>query len=345
MRRTAHNHRVTISPVVSAAQLLAAAGIDPLAIALQAGLASRDLARPESTITYAELGRYLNACIAATGDEAFALRVGIATGPAGLKTLGFLALNTANVRGALATLAKQVHQFAGTIEIAEDQGLACFDYAFFYPALDGGRAIVDTAIGVSIATLRALSGPAWLPNEVRMTRSLPERPEVWKRLLQAPVYFAAERNLIVFQSRWLDQPVERADPELRRLLLDKLAELDARGNASDVERIATLIRSCVLADEPTLEQVSGRLAISTATLKRRLKAASTSFQGLLDQTRFAMACQLLQDSKASMAQITDVLGYKRASTFSRAFARWAGMPPRQWRATHRPASASEPMVK
>ena len=296
-----------------------------------AGIEPGHLAAPEGRISFEEMGRYLQACVLATGDEAFALRVGLAGGPGALSTMGFVAMNTASVRGALATLARYLHRVAGMIEINDNGELARFEYSFFFPGLDGARYICDAAIGLSLSILRNLCGPGWRPGEIRLMRSLPRDSKVWRHLTGADVRFGAECNLIVFPAHWLDQPVERADPALRQILLDKLGELEARGRNSDSERIGAIVRSCILANEASLVEVASRLAISPATLKRRLAAAGTSYSATVDKVRFEMACQLLRDSDANVTQIAEVLGYGHTSTFSRAFTRWAGVSPRTWR--------------
>ena len=325
------NQRVPISTIASAPRLLADAGLDPAAVARAAGIEPGRLLAPGERIGFAEMGRYLADCVAASGDDAFALRVGLAEGPGALSTLGFLVANTASVRAALATLARYLHQVAGSVELREEGGLALFEYSFFFPALDGAQYISDAAIGLSLAMLRTLCGSAWAPTEVRLTRPAPGAPQRWRKLARAPVWFGAERNLIVFPARWLDERVERADPELRQILLDKLVDLDARGRGADSERIGAIVRSCVLAGEVSLPQVASRLGVSPATLKRRLANVGTSYSELLDKVRFELACQLLRHSAASVAQIAEVLGYGHASTFSRAFTRWAKTGPRQWR--------------
>lgn len=331
MRGSRLSHRVPIGTIASAPRLLAEAGMDPAAVAAAAGIEAGRLLAPGERISFSEMGRYLAACVATTGDEAFALRVGLTEGPGALNTLGFLVVNTANVRAALATLSRYLHQVAGTVELEESGDLACFEYSFFFPTVEGANYISDAAIGLSLSMLRALCGPGWLPGEVRLARPQPAEPKIWRGLIRSPVRFGAERNLIVFPAHWLDQRVERADPELRQILMDKLADLEVRGRDSDVERIGAIVRSGILAGTASLPAVASQLAISPATLKRRLAGAGTSYSELLDRVRFDLACQLLRDSGASIAQIAEVLGYGHTSTFSRAFNRWARTSPSAWR--------------
>lgn len=333
MSRRAKDQRVPLTSIACAPRLLIEAGVPADEVAQRARLNPRCFDDPLQTISFEEMGSYLEECTRITSDDSFSFRVGLAEGPGALATLGFLVMNIANVRGALATLSKYLHHFGGDITITQEQGLALFTYAFHYPKLKGASFITDAAMGLAIAFLRALCGPSWSPLEVRFTRPAPNKPEEWKRYLQAPVYFGAEQNLIVFSARWLDQAIERADPDLRRLLLDKVVELEAQGSVDFPTRVAAIIRASLLAGDVSLNHVAGRLAISSTTLKRQLRAVGASYSELLDHTRMEMASQLMRNSKASMTQIADILGYGHSSTFTRAFSRWAGKSPRDWRAT------------
>jgi hypothetical protein len=72
------------------------------------------------------------------------------------------------------------------------------------------------------------------------------------------------------------------------------------------------------------------------TLNRRLAACGTTFQTLVEEARFGLARQLLEDTDLPLAQIAATLGYADASAFSRAFRRWSGTAPSRWRAKAHP---------
>ena len=330
---------VPIATVGGAPRLLAEAGADADETARAAGLDPRRLDDRTSTISFAEMGHYLVECIRASRDETFALRVGLAGGPSALTALGYLAQHSPDVRTSLETLRTYVHQFSGAVSISQRRGVTSLEYSFLLPGIDGAGLIAEAGVGVALSILRQLCGPAWTPIEVRLTRGLPDRPSRWRQCVQAPVYFGAERNIVSFSAKWLDQRVERADPELRKILHDRVAELDAEYGEDFSLRVSSIIRSSLLAGDASPAHVASRLAISPRTLRRRLATYDTNFESLLDKTRLDVACHLLTNSFASMTQIADLLGYAHSSALSRAFRRWTGTSPQDWRTERAARSA------
>ena len=67
------------------------------------------------------------------------------------------------------------------------------------------------------------------------------------------------------------------------------------------------------------------------TLNRQLNAVGTTFREVLDEIRFEIARQLLEDSAMEIIHIASFLGYSNASAFTRAFRRWSSTTPANWR--------------
>lgn len=78
---------------------------------------------------------------------------------------------------------------------------------------------------------------------------------------------------------------------------------------------------------PSLEQISARLDTSARTLRRRLGEEGRGYSTLLEEARHRDAIRLLANPTLKIAEIADLLGYKDASNFTRAFRKWAGMAP------------------
>lgn len=92
------------------------------------------------------------------------------------------------------------------------------------------------------------------------------------------------------------------------------------------------------ADDWTVPHVAGRLAMSEATLRRRLHAEGTSFSDLLADTRMSFAMTLLQSTDRPVAHIASDVGYDSASRFAMRFRDRFGFAPTAIRG-HRRAGA------
>jgi len=81
------------------------------------------------------------------------------------------------------------------------------------------------------------------------------------------------------------------------------------------------------------DEVAQQLAMSGRSLQRKLQEESISFQQIQDQLRHQTALKLLNDADTSLAEIAEHLGFAESSTFYRAFKRWEGVTPGEFRQT------------
>lgn len=79
------------------------------------------------------------------------------------------------------------------------------------------------------------------------------------------------------------------------------------------------------------QKVAGRLHRSTSTLQRQLGAEGVTYRDVLDDPRRELAEAYLRQGRHTLAQIAFLLGFADQGNFARAFKRWTGMSPRQFR--------------
>jgi AraC-like DNA-binding protein len=82
---------------------------------------------------------------------------------------------------------------------------------------------------------------------------------------------------------------------------------------------------------PSIASTAARIVISVRTMQRRLAEAGVKYSDLVDRVRFEQACRYLKNPQIPLGKVSVRLGYRDPSSFSRAFARWAGMAPRRYR--------------
>lgn len=100
------------------------------------------------------------------------------------------------------------------------------------------------------------------------------------------------------------------------------------------EDLATRIRHIILREPgvfPDEAGVAEALAVSGRSLRRQLAESGTSYRDLLDQVRSDLAQQYLLNSNLSLDQVAQLLGYTESTNFRRAFKRWLGVTPGDYR--------------
>ena len=124
-------------------------------------------------------------------------------------------------------------------------------------------------------------------------------------------------------------------PVTRNGTCEKADKRDDIGFEPDfLEALRTVLRPYVREGYPGIELVSEIASLSVRTFQRRLAEVGMSYSELVQQVRFDAARDLLLNSELSITEIAFSSGYTDHSHFTRAFRRIAGIPPRQYRATH-----------
>lgn len=148
--------------------------------------------------------------------------------------------------------------------------------------------------------------------------------------LNCPVKFEQDDLYIDILTEHLTLPISTKDPSLKRLL-DQQAEalLRVLPNQNQFEQdLKKLIIRSMQDGEPTLDNISSQLNISSRTLHRKLEDIGVNFKTLLQQTRRELAIEYLREGQLSMSEIALLLGYSEQSAFSRAFKGWTGVSPK-----------------
>ena len=143
---------------------------------MAAGLDPGWFGDPAVTISFVQMGHYLQACVYATRDETFAVRLGLAEGAGALYTVGYLARHSTDVRTALSTLKTYLHHFGGELSLDQGRGVPGLSTASCFPTWKA-PALSARGRGIGVAFLRQLCGRYWRPDEVRISR---------RRLAQPP---------------------------------------------------------------------------------------------------------------------------------------------------------------
>jgi AraC-like DNA-binding protein len=317
--------------------LLARQGVDGRALLSEVGLPVSVFDDPDNVVPFAAVCRFARLAAERTGLADVGLRACLETGLAALGTLGYLVANSETVAQGLAALEAflYVHDQGATPVVAREGARAFLGYEALEPSLPGADQVTFGALAIATNLLRQLCGRDFRLAEVAIRYAAPPDVSLFRSFFDAPVRFDAERTAIAFDARWLGRPVPDADPYLRRVLSERIRVEMARTGETTDDRIRRVLRSLVAGGRFSVDDLAAAFGVNRRTLARRLGERGTSFRELLDDTRHGEAQRLLDSSSATIAEIAARLGYSDPTAFTRAFRRWAGTSPRQWRGRHR----------
>lgn len=161
----------------------------------------------------------------------------------------------------------------------------------------------------------------------------PDDPAAFERTLRVPVRCEAGWNGVSYPRAVWSLPLPRRDRVLRSLLEKQAAESERAHSASGglVGEVTRLLLARVEGGDVRIESVAKSLATTPRTLQRRLALEGTSFQTLVEGARRAAAEGYLTGSALSAGEIAYLLGYSEPAAFHRAFRRWNGVTPREFR--------------
>ena len=145
--------------------------------------------------------------------------------------------------------------------------------------------------------------------------------------------FDAPHTGIEFDAAYLDLPIvqnERSVKDFLRTAPESIL-VKYKNGSSLTARIRRRLRQLLPGEVPDFDQLSGELNMTTATLRRRLAEEGASYQGIKDQLRRDLAISYLSHSDRSVMDIALELGFSERSAFHRAFRKWTGASPGEFR--------------
>ncbi len=315
--------------------VLKALGEDPNEVLTDAGIDPGLFDDPGNLITYSARDRLMKHCVARTGCQHFGLLVGQRMNLPSLGLVGLLMKTSPSVGDSLRSLVNflHLHSQGAVTTLRQEDDLAVLAYDAFEPGLEASDQTGDGSVAMMLNIMRALCGSEFRPTEVSFAHRKPADIEPFRKLFRVPLYFDAEHYALVFSRNWLGDKPPGADAELQSLIKNQIDALEAKHSLEFPDQVRNVLRSALMTGHCSEEQIATLFSMRSHTLSRRLEASGTSFHELVDECRFEIARQMLENTSLSVGQIGASLGYSRSSSFIRAFRRWSDTTPADWRVT------------
>jgi AraC-like DNA-binding protein len=271
-----------------------------------------------------------------TGDEAFGLLAAQQLRPQMLRSLGLAWLASDTVYDGLCRMVRfsQLMTTGHALHMEEQGELVQVCLRQVHHSFTRVPAATDFGLAIIVRMCRLTLGDFLAPVSVDMERPEPREPGRWEYQFAAPVHFAATSNCIRWSRADIVEPLVTGDPMLARVNDEQTqAYIDSFLSHSVARDVVAKIIECLPDGPPEQSEIAEALHMSNRTLQRKLREEGTSFLDLLRDTRLQLAQRYLQTPGRSVVETAYLLGFSEPSTFSRAFKRWTGQSPADYRAT------------
>jgi len=328
-----------ITSLGSVADLLAKAlhscNIDPAPLFRQAGIDLPSANDPDARIPTQRIDRLWGLAVEATGNPCLGLLAVRQFQPAVLHGLGLAWLTSNTLRDALTRLVRYSHFINPALEFRVEVKPNTTDLVAAVPDIFPNYVNIVTDMGMAafLRMRQITAGQPILPVHVTLQRPPPPCKDEFADMFGPSIEYSATVDRLCFDSEQVNQPLTTANPKLARIndqaVVDYLTQFNHDGI---VMQVSSKIIEHLPGGVPKRGDIAEMLQVSLRSLQRRLKEEETSFKDLLENTRKALAAQYLREPHRSIGEIAYLLGFSERGNFNRAFKRWTGMTPGEFRA-------------
>lgn len=326
------------------------------AIARAAGIADEDMGQllaadgaplprahsDDGLLTRSQLTEALSRAVNLTSDPAVGLKFGCALSPGTHGYLGFLAMASPDLRSALeafGTYAPTRVSFVHFPVSVENDSLICrieVDIDIDTDP-DAYRCAAEACAVVLLQIFQFILGHPLDSGAVEFSFAAPQNADYYREFIPCPITFGAAQSRITAPLSIANTKNTFADQQNYELALNRCQAL-LRDLPMEKDRFTDRVRSVLLASplkELNEETTAANLFISKRTMARRLKREGTRYSDIRDEVLESIAKSYLSESTLPVEAIAEILGYHDSASFRRAFKRWAGQTPVEYRDSYR----------
>ncbi|MCB2077947.1 MAG: AraC family transcriptional regulator ligand-binding domain-containing protein [Novosphingobium sp.] len=311
-------------------------GRDARGIVERHGMEARVLTDPESLVAPQQVADTFEYCSSLFDDPLFGLHIATIQDPEVFGCVTALCRSAPTFRAGVRCLINYlpvVHAPDCEVVLIEGRDTAELTWLVNTDIGLNDQANYQAAM-LNVKLLQAMGGPGFKPSWVSLSADTrpADVPEL-EKVLGCRVTDHSPRNSVAFPVHALDQPVPSANRLLFRLLGGYLERVKAAHSQSVVDRVESYIRGSLASGNCTIDRCADKLGMSVRTLQAKLSGEGARFSELVENQRETIAKAHLGQRQLTLDEIADRLGYGEQTSFGRAFKRWTGMTPQQYRAS------------
>jgi AraC-like DNA-binding protein len=267
-------------------------------------------------------------------DPCFGLHMGEFAEAGSWSILGYMMMNCKNLGEVFEKSGRYSRIIGNLIEARAELKLNKIKVIFFTPphAPKMSRHCFESTFSSSVRMMRSLTGVDINPLEVTFIYPEPSSKSEYERIFRCPVLFSQKDNSFTINMHVVNTPILMANPGLleyfEKYAQDFLAEMDR--NDEHTRAVTKIILSRLDDEALSINKVAKEMAVSVRTLQKRLENEGVVFSDLHKNIRQLLAQKYLCENY-TVEQITYLLGFSEPSVFRKAFKKWSGVTPREYR--------------
>lgn len=316
------------------AQTLEHAGVDSQAIFAQAGVEYKMAVNPYMRVPTSKMNKLFELSVAATDNPCFGLNMVEFIHPTTFHALGYSLFASSTLQDYFERLVRFFriasdncrHHIEET-EHAVKLRIELLVHNLSYETQDGWTATL-------VKFTRQIYTPSFNPLKITLPRPrLAEQcSQQFTDYFKCDIEYSANEWALYFDKDDVLTLLPGANNELAlindKVVMEYLSKIE---KSNLVNLVRTHIIKLLPSGNCSKDNIASKLNFSARSLQNKLDALNTSYQDILDKTRKDLAMKYIQNQHTSISEITYLLGFSDTSNFSRAFKRWLGCTPTQYR--------------
>ncbi len=331
---------VSISVLGQMANYLRFKGVDIPNFFAASGLPPDIFQRPDDRLPMESYLAVEEEAARITGDSYFGLHMGEFVEPGSWSIIGYLMMNSANLAQAFTKSASYSRIIGNLIQGSGSLSKGLLKLTLSVPSYAPrmSRHCFETVLSGTVRMMQTLTGEDLHPRELNFSYPAPGPVAEYERIFRCPVHFSRKDISMLLDPRVLLTPVLHPNQAMlthfEAYARSYIENLD--GQPSTVKEVTKILLSMMDSRELSIRTVAKRLKMSVRTLQSRLAEEGKPFSVLLQETRESLAKRYLKENY-TVEDVTYLLGFSDPSVFRKAFKKWSGLTPKEYRSAAKSA--------
>lgn len=326
-------HRCTTVTVRMVLKAVGSTGVDTDELLDLAGIDRQTAEHPDGEISFSQMRDFWKNAFRLSGDPLLGMHTAQHVEIGDYKYLDYLIIHAATVGASIQNICRYTALINTWInwelEVRDDEIDLCMTSkaGMIWPHA------YEFVFSFITKRIRQVTTEDWMPKRVCFPFPSPSNSQAYKDYFRTTLQYDAPVGKLVISSDSWNTPLPSSDQQLMSVLDEHARMLLAQRPMPDdfVSQVRNEIVRELHGGQALRKNIAEKLDMSPSTLQRRLDKQGVVYAELVDEVRAELAKTKLQASDLSLPEIGFLLGFSEQSSFNRAFKRWTGKTPREYR--------------